>query len=181
MVVRYRDNSRRRKGMGMAILKNRPHDQASVGLRPCVYFELPDASYPDSSSEKRPPFRDPAGVVILRKIVERLSNRGYRTTKVKPALGIEAGCRCRLMDDSNIQITLGVSRRQGGLVACDLITYYSPSMRDRWRGSSASTERVAEWNRLCETINEAIVGVLHATSVLWLTEAEASERWKKEG
>jgi hypothetical protein len=164
----------------MAILRHETHDQASVGLRPCAFFELPEAYYPAPPVGKHPPFRDPAGVPILRKIAKRLSNRGYHTTEVRRAVGIEAGFRCRLMGGSEIRIILGISRQKRGFVTCDLITYCSPSLLDRWRGRSASAERVAQWNRLCETINEEIVRTLQATPVLWLTEAAASERWKKE-
>jgi hypothetical protein len=163
----------------VATLRHETHDQASAGLRPCAFFELPEAYYPDPPAGKHPLFRDPAGVLILRKIAERLSNRGYRTTEVRPAIAIEAGFRCRVMDGFEIQIILGISRQKREFITCELVTYYSPSLLDRWRGRSAPAERVAEWSRLCDTISEEIVATLYATSVLWLTEAEASERWKK--
>src|SRR6266404_6085294 len=144
MVVRKCSGSCSRQRLGAAILKPEIQDQASSGLRPCAVFELPEAAYPVLPPGKQPPFRDPAGLLILRKIAEGLSNRGYRTTKVKPAIGIEAGFSCRLMDGSEIRIILGISRHKDGFVTCDLISYYSPSLLDRWRGRSPSTERVAE-------------------------------------
>ena len=180
MVVRHCGDSRSCKGLGMAILKHETEGRASLGLKPVAVFDVPEVDYPHQRADQHRLFRDPAGLPILRQVAEGLSRRGYGTTEVKPAHGTEAIFRCCLRDESEICIALGVSRRGSGFITFYLITYYSPSWLDRWRGCGASRERVAEWNKLCETINEEIVSILHATSVLWLTEAAASERWKKE-
>src|SRR5258708_30528889 len=103
MVVLKCSGSCSRQRVGVAILKPEIQDQASSGLRPCAVFELPEAAYPVLPPGKQPPFRDPAGLLILRKIAEGLSNRGYRTTKVKPAIGIEAGVLCRPIDGSRVR------------------------------------------------------------------------------
>lgn len=163
----------------MAVLNHKAEGRTPLDLKSVVVFDVPEFDYPHAPTEQRRPFRDPAGLPILRRIADGLSKRGYRTTEVKRAHGIEAGFGCRLRDESEISIILGVSKRRNGSISCGLITYYSPSLLDRWRASSDSTERVAEWSRLCDAINEEIVSTLRAPSVLWLTEAEASELWKR--
>jgi hypothetical protein len=169
------------KWLGMAILKREIERRAPLGLKPVAVFEVSEADYPrQPAGQGRRLLRDPAGLPILRQIAEALSKRGYRATEVKQARGIEAGFGCSLSGKSEISIILGVSRRGSGFISCDLITYYSPSWLDRWRGRSALPDKVVEWNRLCEAINEELIGALHAASVLWQTEAEASERWKDE-
>ena len=161
----------------------RTGDSTCGDLETCVAFGVDESQYPPLESENAiRPFRDPAGLAILKRIAAGLSRNGYAVSNAKPAFGIEAGFSCQLRPGFDLQVSLGVSERRNGLVECDLITYHSPPFLKRIlaRDSTFHAEWVEDWRRFCLAVNNQLLQELGAVSVSWLTEQAASLRWKSQ-
>jgi hypothetical protein len=143
-------------------------------------FVVPETSCPLAQQGRPRHFRDPAGLAVLQRIAEGLTESGYPATTAKPGYAVEAGLRCRLGDGFDVTVCLAVAERKGGFVEFELGTYHSPSLLSRiWRGRSGfDAQHITEWKRLCSAINDQIVQRVGAASVAWLTFEAAAARWK---
>jgi hypothetical protein len=150
-------------------------------LNTCAVFDVAEAAFPDTvGGGRRPPFRDPAGLDILRCIADGLARSGYRMGAVKPAVGIEAACRCRLESGFDLLILLGVSRRRGRQLTCDVITRCRAPVIGRVLRRLRDDLLAGNWEQLCLSINDQLLRSVGATSVCWLTYKSAVSRWAED-
>ena len=145
-----------------------------------VFFSVSESEWPRPNDDEGPIlFRDPAGLVILRRIRGGLASLGYSVSDARPAHGVEAGLHCKLDSRFVVHVILGVSARNSGTVELHLSTYYFRSFVDRLfdRNATSATQRRVAWKSFCAAIHDQLTREVKAASIIWLTEHAARLHW----
>ncbi len=119
---------------------------------------------------------DPAGVDVLQRIATGLTSKGYVVTEVKPGKGTQGVFYCRFGRACEVQVRLGVDRKETGYVSCYLTTdWFAPFFLRKLKGyERPDGAYLQHWMRLCGSINDVIGETFGGTSVRWMTDAEAN-------
>jgi hypothetical protein len=131
-----------------------------------------------NSSSKLPPpaarprpFRDPAGPFVLAEIASRLRNGGFAVSEPKPAKACDAYLRA-VFPRFELGMVLGVERQTNSM---KFYLRTSPP-RKMFRRESLLPSDLAEWDRLCDMVEEALKQDLRVSSLRRLTHDEAFRR-----
>jgi hypothetical protein len=111
---------------------------------------------------------------LLGRIASSLAGRGYQPSRVKPAIGIEAGFYVLLNRFLLIDVLLGISKDRSGRLNCDLCARAWRPFLSIFSFAKRPTESdsVEQLQRLLLALDDEIVNGLGATSVSWITEHE---------
>lgn len=149
----------------------------------CIFDQLPsiarfDASvqFVGSPDSKPRPFRDPAGMIVLRQISVALLAAGYEiATGPRPGKGCDAGLTFRSPSWSFFFVlVLSVRQRSEGNASCAIRAFPSRPLLQRilgrvlWVGDDFATE----WRQFCNVINDCLLRDVHTNSISWSTRRE---------
>ena len=142
-------------------------------IETCFVFMIPLESglfLPDRESTL-PPFRDPAGPLVLTLLAEGLQRRSLKVTRPRPGKGCDAFSR---ISSSNftLSLVLNVIRHQG-CIQFALLTY---PRRSLWRGSLTPSD-IERWDMLCSEIESTLLADPRISKPLRLSRSDAELRW----
>jgi hypothetical protein len=126
------------------------------------------------------PFRDPAAVFVLQKIVLGLCQQGYEVTGPRHGKSCDAIVKCKFKN-FGMTVVLNVSRRERGIVRFRLLTWKTRRQLSLFRPEEESTLEIEEhWGALCLAIDKQLRQITGVEPVLWLTRSEAERRWSEQ-
>jgi hypothetical protein len=104
--------------------------------------------------ERRSLFRDPATMPLLTRITDALNAQGYSVTSPRTGKACHGWFQAEFAT-TRIMVALLVRRRRG-MIACELLTWPSPSFRQQWLSRSSASLDSSQWNQLCVAIYEVL-------------------------
>lgn len=149
-------------------------EQASATVvRSYFHFEIganSSSNVPPPTARPRP-FRDPAGPFVLAEIASRLRNGGFTVSEPRPAKACDAYLRV-VSPKFELGMVLGVERQTK---STKFYLRTSPP-RKMFRKESLLSSDLAEWERLCDMVEEALKQDLRVSSLRRMTHDEAFRR-----
>jgi hypothetical protein len=132
-------------------------------------FRIPESG--PHANLKRTPFRDPAALLMLQNIAERLNAQGYEVTKPKTGKACHGACRV-IFPDVEISVVLLVRRHQGK-VEFEILTWPSQTWRQRISSRKRKSADCTKWAELCSTMQTILAADSRVESVLLRTFSES--------
>ncbi len=144
-------------------------------VKSCCAFSVPTSLPSDTGANDRASRRE-MSIQLLGQVASGLDTAGYRITKVKPAIGIEAAFSCRLNPFLDVDVLLAISRGRDRLVDCLLLTRALRPMLSVFslRKRPSESEHAEQFQALLHVIDGVLGRCLGATSMIWFTEHEAN-------
>ena len=127
------------------------------------------------------PFRDPAAIEILQKIVSGLRANNYKVTEPKSVKAADGFVEC-ILGQFVIYAVLLIDERDSGVIKCRLRTGQKRQSLFARLFAKRRTESLAlyqQWKDLCSNIDEQLRQVVRAEQIVWLTKSESVDRIKR--